>query len=73
MPPYFSEDWRQQYPIASYISGNGFSLPSSADMTEKDLKRTVLHLNDLLCKIGCVDSEKNAEDKYNVGLLSQDE
>jgi perosamine synthetase len=51
MPPYFSEDWLQQYPVASYISGNGFSLPSSADMTEKDLKRTVLQLNDLLTYI----------------------
>lgn len=73
MPPYFSEDWLKRFPVSSYISGNGFSLPSSADMTENDLNRTVLHLNDLLCKIGCVDSEKNAEDKCNVGLFSQDE
>ncbi len=51
MPPYYLKDWIQQYPVASYISGNGFSLPSSADMTEKDLKRTVLQLNDLLTYI----------------------
>lgn len=50
MPPYFSEDWMERFPVSTYISGNGFSLPSSADMGEKDIRRTIMRLNLFLKK-----------------------
>ena len=51
MPPYFSDNWEQSYPVTSWISNRGFSLPSSVEMVENDLKRTVTQLNELISKM----------------------
>lgn len=39
MPPYYEPDWRQCYPVAYQVSSRGFSLPSSIELQEKDIKR----------------------------------
>jgi perosamine synthetase len=48
MPPYFEHDWEERYPVSDRISKRGFSLPSSVEMVESDLKRTVAQINGLV-------------------------
>ena len=48
MPPYYLSNFEKKYPVSCWLSKRGISLPSSVDMVESDLKRTVTYLNDLI-------------------------
>lgn len=55
MPPYWDENWAALYPVARVISEQGFSLPSSVEMSDKDLMR----VTDRLSRILAVDMHTN--------------
>jgi perosamine synthetase len=46
MPPYYSENWRQKFPVALWLAERGFSLPSSVDLDEKTQYRIAECLNE---------------------------
>lgn len=46
MPPYYSENWRQKFPVALWLAERGFSLPSSGDLDEKTTFRIAECLNE---------------------------
>jgi dTDP-4-amino-4,6-dideoxygalactose transaminase len=48
MPPYYSENWRQKFPVALWVAELGFSLPSSVDLDEKATFRIAECLNELV-------------------------
>jgi perosamine synthetase len=45
MPPYFIPDWQARFPNAHRISQNGLSLPSSVELTDRELARVVAAFN----------------------------
>lgn len=47
MPPYFSAELTEKYPVTCWVSEHGFSLPSSVELDEKDLERITKCVNEL--------------------------
>jgi perosamine synthetase len=50
MPPYYQENWREKYPVASLIADCGFSLPSSVDLNEKTILHIATVLNEIMAR-----------------------
>lgn len=48
MPPYYSENWWQKFPVALWVAERGFSIPSSVDLDEKSALRIAECLNELV-------------------------
>ena len=50
MPPYYIENWRQEFPVALWIAERGFSLPSSFDLDERAPQSIAKYLNEHMAK-----------------------
>lgn len=48
MPPYWEQKWPELYPVTRVISEQGFSLPSSVEMSDNDLIRVTERLSSIL-------------------------
>ena len=48
MPPYYSENWQQKFPVSLWIAERGFNVPSSVDLDENITLRIAQCLNEIV-------------------------